>query len=141
MPETSLPAVSNSHRSTTQVPVFGCIVRRTGLDAAWIHAMGEVDLATAPRLEQALREAEVCPRRVLDLREVTFMDCVGVHAILAASERARVSRARLVLVRGPSHVDRLFALTGTAGSLEIVDLWACEPPISALVQSAVNDGR
>jgi anti-anti-sigma factor len=140
MPETYLPAVSNSNRSATQVPVFGCVVRRSGLDAAWIHAVGEVDLASAPRLEQALREAEICPRRVLDLREVTFMDSAGVHVILDASERARVTGARLVLLRGPSQVERLFALTGTPGSLEIVDVSPFEPPISALVQAAGNDG-
>jgi anti-anti-sigma factor len=140
MPETFLPAVSNSNGSRTQVPGFGCVVRRSGLDAAWIHAMGEVDLVTATRLEQALRDAEMCPRRVLDLRQLTFMDSAGLHVILDASERARVTGARLVLVRGPSHVDRLFALTGTAGSLEIVDTSPFEPPISALVQSAGNDG-
>ena len=50
---------------------------------------------------------------VLDLRELTFMDCTGIHVGVAANNRGRQAGAHLVLVRGPSHVDRLFALVGT----------------------------
>jgi anti-sigma B factor antagonist len=82
-----------------------------------------------------LRKAEPRARRlVLDLRELTFLDTAGVHVIADASHRARQAGHRLVLVRGPSHVDGLFRLTGTAASLEIVDLDPIEPPIHALVR-------
>jgi anti-anti-sigma factor len=141
MPKEFLPAVLNSNASSTQVPVFGCVVRRSGLKSACSHAMGEVDLGIAPRLEQALQEAEMCPQRALDLDQVLFMDSARVNALLDASERARVDRARRALLRGPSHVDRFFALTDTADSLEIVDISPSEPPISALVESEGNDGR
>jgi anti-anti-sigma factor len=50
---------------------------------------------------------------VLDLRELIFMDCTGIHVVVAASNRARQAGAHLVLVRRPSQVDRLFAVVGT----------------------------
>jgi anti-anti-sigma factor len=82
-----------------------------------------LDLATAPSLEQTLRRAERRARLVvLDLRELTFMDSAGVHVIVNASVRARQARRRLVLVRGPSQVDRVITLAGAADVLEIGDL-------------------
>jgi hypothetical protein len=132
MSEMSLLAASKSHRSTAQAPVFGRVMHGSGSDMACIDATGEVDLATAPWREQALREPERYPRRALDLRDVPCTAPAGVHVILGASETG----ARLVLLREPSHVDLLFASTGTAGSLEIVDLRPFEPHISAFLQSA-----
>jgi anti-sigma B factor antagonist len=46
---------------------------------------GELDLATAPRLEHALAEAG--EGVLLDLRGLTFMDSTGVRALLEAAER------------------------------------------------------
>lgn len=119
---------------------FGVSLRDGGLDVAWVRAVGELDIATAPRLDQMLRTAELRARRlVLDLRELTFMDSCGVHVIVNASIRARRAGCRLVLVRGPSNVDSVFVLTDTAAALEIVDLDAGEPPVQALLQIARRD--
>lgn len=116
---------------------FALSVRDDGRDAAWVCAVGELDLATAPRLEQTLRSAQLRTLRVvLDLRELTFMDCCGVHVIVNAGIRARQAGGRLIVVRGPSHVDRVFVLTGTAAALEIVDLNAGEPAAQALTRIA-----
>ncbi|HET9720083.1 MAG TPA: STAS domain-containing protein [Solirubrobacteraceae bacterium] len=102
---------------------------------------GELDLATAPRLNQVRREAEVCPQRVLDLRELTFTDSAGIHVILEANARAKADGDRLVLVRGPSQVDRVFALTGAAEALEIVDLARLPLAVMGLVGSEEEGGR
>jgi anti-sigma B factor antagonist len=121
-------------RSVAETSPFGLSVRDGGLDAAWVRVVGELDIATAPRLAQTLRSAELCARRlVLDLRDVVFMDCCGVQVIVNASIRARQAGGRLVVVRGPSSVDRVFGLTGTAPILEIIDLNAGEPAAQALV--------
>jgi anti-sigma B factor antagonist len=117
---------------------FRCTLE-SGLDAAWICVGGELDIATAPRLEQALREAWLCARRVvIDLRGLAFMDCSGLSVIVDAGNRARQTGRRLVLVRGPWHVDRLFALTGTSDAHEIVDLDRAEP-LQALEKLAQSD--
>lgn len=59
---------------------------------------------------------------VLDLRELAFMDCSGAHAIVNASISARQLGRRLILLRGPPSVDRVFTLTGSTGAVEIADL-------------------
>jgi anti-sigma B factor antagonist len=116
-------------------PCFRATLQQSGRDVAWMRVTGELDIATAPQLEQTLREAQLRARRVvLDLRELTFMDCAGIRPILAASNHARQAGADLVLVRGPSHVDRLFTLTGTSDAVTIVDLDPIAPPVQALVK-------
>ncbi len=55
---------------------------------------------------------------VLDLTDLTFMDVLGLHAIIDATARAQRLGRRLVLLCGSPAVQRVFALTGTAGSVE-----------------------
>jgi anti-sigma B factor antagonist len=122
------------------LPGFRCTLRNSNPDVAWIHLAGELDIGTTPRLQDALREAGLQARRiVLDLRELTFMDSSGIHAIVDASRRGGPTRGRLVIVRGPSAVNRLFELTGLSDALEIVDLDPCEPAVQALAQLAPGD--
>ena len=56
------------------------------------------------------------------MRELGFMDCSGVHAIVEASNRAREEGRRLILLRGTPNVDRVFALAGSSDELEIGDI-------------------
>ena len=103
-------------------PTFGWRWKHPGADVAWIRVAGELDLATVPQLEIALREAQLHPRPVvLDLREVAFMDGCAVHVVVDASIRARQAGHRLALLRGPPNVDRIFALTGARDQVEIRD--------------------
>lgn len=116
---------------------FGRSLCDGGLDAAWVRVVGELDLATTPQLEQMLRSAGLHARRlVLDLCGLSFIDGCGVHAIVNASRHARARGQRLVLVRGPPQVHRVFVLTKTVAALEIVDLDPIEPPVQALLQLA-----
>ena len=72
---------------------------------------GEVDLATASRLRILLEGAdqEITREVVLDLSEVTYMDCAGLPPMLAA--RARLGdRFWLRGLQPP--VTRLLQLTG-----------------------------
>ena len=90
------------------------------MDVGWVHVAGELDIATTPELERALRESYPRGRLVvLDLRELEFIDSSGVHAIVNASLCARQTGRRLVVLSGPPNVDRMFALTGTADGVEI----------------------
>jgi anti-anti-sigma factor len=146
MPQTLVFSDLNAAPFASASPVFRCTLGESGLDAAWIRVAGELDIATAQQLEPALRAAEIRARRVvLDLRELTFMDSSGVHVIVDASNRARRTGRQLVLVRGPSHIDRLFALTDTSNDVKIVDLDCFQPSVQALVklgsQSAFEVGR
>jgi anti-sigma B factor antagonist len=121
-------------------PVFECTWSDGGVDAASVRVAGELDIATAPALERTLLESEARARRVvLDLRELEFVDCWGVHVIVRASARLRTAGGRLVIVRGRSYVDRTFALTKTSELLEIVELGPAEPPVQALVELVRED--
>ena len=100
---------------------FSC--RRSDYASAvclWVS--GELDIATAPQLDQALGCVQADAALViLDLRELEFMDSSGANLIAAASGRARQAGGRLVVVRGPVQVDRIFALVGLDRQLELVD--------------------
>jgi anti-sigma B factor antagonist len=86
-----------------------------------ISVSGEIDLATAPVVERELRRAgESHDLVAIDLRKTSFLDSTGLHAILAADHRLRESGGRLLIVRGPPQVSRLFELTGLSSHLDIV---------------------
>jgi anti-anti-sigma factor len=87
---------------------------------------GELDLASAEELDSHLKQLESSEPDVLvlDLRELEFMDSTGLRTVIAADSRARERGARLVIVRAPEEVDRVFRLTRMDQHLEVVD----EPP-------------
>jgi anti-sigma B factor antagonist len=111
---------SIAFRAATLRP-FVCSSTGGGLDAAWVHVAGALDLATSPQLGRTLDESSA-RLVVLDLRELGFMDSSGVHTIVDASARARRDGRRLILLRGTPNVDRVFALTGSSDEVEIGDI-------------------
>jgi anti-sigma B factor antagonist len=112
---------------------FACTWREDGSGAAWVHVAGELDLLTAPQLSQTVREAQLNAHMVvLDLRALTFMDCSGIHVVLEAAVDARRVGGRLILVRGPAHIGRLFTITRVCGEVEIFDLDSSEEPVRVL---------
>lgn len=107
---------------------FVCTWKAAGLDAAWVLLAGELDLATSPELKLTLRDAQLHARVVvLDLRKLTFIDATGVYVILNAACDARREGGRVMLVRGPAHVDRMLTLTAASDEVLIVDLDPTEP--------------
>jgi anti-sigma B factor antagonist len=116
-------------------PALVCSWTDGGLDAAWVRVAGELTVATLPQLDRTLREPQVQARLVvLDLRELEFMESAGAHALVGHAVRARKAGRRLVLLRGPANVDRMLALTGCAGDLEIGDIDQGESAVAALRQ-------
>jgi anti-anti-sigma factor len=89
-------------------------------------ASGELDLASAEQLDSQLKQLESSEPAmiVLDLRELEFMDSTGLRTVIAADARARERGARLVVVRAPDEVDRVFRLTRMDQHLELID----QPP-------------
>jgi anti-sigma B factor antagonist len=84
---------------------------------------GELDIASAARVEQELEriEGEAPATIVLDLRQLAFMDSTGLRVILAADARAREQSRRLVIVRGSATVQRIIEMTRLDERLEIVE--------------------
>ena len=81
-------------------------------DRATVLLSGELDLSTAPQVEQALEEAEEKQPEllVLDLQRLAFMDSTGLRVVLAADGRARRDGRRLEVVQGPPQVHRVFRI-------------------------------
>jgi anti-anti-sigma factor len=84
---------------------------------------GELDLSTVAKVEDELKvaEAESPGVIVLDLSRLSFLDSTGLRCLVTADQRAREDGRRLVLVRGPDPVQRVFAITRLDERLEMVD--------------------
>jgi len=84
---------------------------------------GDLDLATAGEAELAILTAEESspPLLILDLGELDFMDSTGLRVVVSAASRARDEDRRLVIVKGPEVVQRVFEITRLAERLEMVD--------------------
>jgi stage II sporulation protein AA (anti-sigma F factor antagonist) len=96
------------------------IVERTDGPCPTLVLRGELDLYSAPMLEDALRmvEEEATDRVVLDLGGLTFIDSAGIHRLLASDERLRARGGRLALRTGSSQVQRMLELTGALQRLD-----------------------
>jgi anti-anti-sigma factor len=88
-----------------------------------VALMGELDLSTVAKVQEELRKIEAGspPTLVVDLSKLTFLDSTGLRCIVTADERAREQGRRVVIVRGPDPVQRVFAITRLEERLEMVD--------------------
>src|SRR3954453_9136867 len=85
---------------------------------------GELDIATAPELEQLVNERiDSGQEVVVDLRGLEFMDSSGIRVLVAAHARAGRSGARVVVVRpAPSSaVAKIVEVSGLDGELNLLD--------------------
>ena len=84
---------------------------------------GELDLSTVGKVQDELRriEASSPPVLVLDLSKLTFLDSTGLRCLVTADERGRDGGRRVVIVRGPEPVQRVFSITRLEERLDMVD--------------------
>lgn len=99
------------------------LVRTDG--TAVLYLRGEVDMALAGRLKEAIAEGMSGARLVIDLTHTTFIDSTVIGALVAARRDAAITNTALTITPGPenvmrtlsvSGVDRLFAFVDGAGS-------------------------
>ncbi len=91
------------------------IIERQPAGDGWhLRLLGELDVATAPGLARQLRELQYSPASclVLDLRDLSFMDCSGLRVLVAAQRHAGQAQARLEVLCSDGPVQRLLTLTG-----------------------------
>ena len=94
--------------------------RRNGM--AVVHLRGEVELATVARLGAVLDHELVSGAIdiLLDLHDVTFIDCSGVSVLVDTTHRAAERGVRLRIVPSPA-LHRLSEILGLAGELDLGD--------------------
>jgi anti-sigma B factor antagonist len=81
---------------------------------AWaiVAAHGEVDVATAPALREAINAAsEPGARVILDLSGVSFMDSTGLTELIRAHKRLAAAGGELRTVVVGDRIRRLFEIT------------------------------
>lgn len=88
-----------------------------------VTVVGEVDMATAPRLRQALVEAigDGNGGVVVDLDGVDFLDSTGLGVLLGAVKRLRSTGGDLALARAVPQVARVFEVTRLVEILPLHD--------------------
>jgi anti-sigma B factor antagonist len=91
---------------------------------ALVTLRGEMDMHACadlePELERLYEEARI-DVIALDLRGLDFMDSSGLRTIVVTRNRLEEEERRLVLVRGPQAVQRVFEITRMTERLEFVD--------------------
>ena len=97
-------------------------VQHPDFDTVQVTIEGSLDLARAYDFDDSMRriERDAPGCVVLDLRALEFLDTSGLSRIVALRRRCRRTGRRLVLVRGSSAVQRLFALTAMNEHFELV---------------------
>ena len=91
---------------------------------ATVELHGELDLATAPRLDAELARIRSQPgleRLVVDLRHLAFLDSTGLEVIVQLDAVGPREGFEVAVVRGPRAVERLFAVMQLDRKLRIVD--------------------
>jgi anti-anti-sigma factor len=84
-----------------------------GAARSWVVVSGELDLASAPRLQQVLDQlCQDCPTEVvLDLAGLEFLGASGLEVFLRADDQLRAAGGRLILNRPGRLVRRVLAIT------------------------------
>ena len=83
-----------------------------------VSPLGEIDVENAYRIKDAVADqlAAGRPERIeLDMHAVTFIDSVGISALVAAFQLASVSGVKLVVTRPSRFAHRQLWVTGLLG--------------------------
>jgi anti-sigma B factor antagonist len=87
--------------------------------------VGELDVASAPKLRQALvqavADADGPPRIVIDLAGVDFLDSTGLGVLLGGLKRTLAKGGALGLCRAEPQVRKVFEITRVIEILPIHD--------------------
>jgi anti-anti-sigma factor len=94
-----------------EAPEFAIHANREG-SVATVAVKGELDVATAPELIAAITALEPgYEELVVDLAECSFFASSGISILLDENARAATKGFRLVVVKAPPEVQRIFDLT------------------------------
>lgn len=87
----------------SRAPRLSCALEHLESGAIRVAIDGELDVATAPKADRALRAAQACARLIIvDLRRLEFIGATAVRVLLAAQARARRAGGRLAVVPTPT---------------------------------------
>jgi anti-sigma B factor antagonist len=108
-------SISRRPGAPSELPApFSYVVEDDGSQVV-LTVVGEIDVATVPRLDAALTEAcDTGRTRIeLDLSGTTFMDSAGLHLLLTWTRAGAETGIHVTVARCSQPVWRLLELTGT----------------------------
>jgi len=88
---------------------------------ATVHLSGELDFTTSNQLYTAIDMilTAAVSELTIDLRKVTFCDSSGIHAIMAAYDRATATDAAFHLTHAQAPVERVLKVCGVWDTLTV----------------------
>ena len=98
------------------------LIVRQNDDVCLVRAHGEIDLSTVADLDSALAQIQEDGHThvLLDLRDVTFIDSVGLGVLLSARRRAQRGVGEFAVVAEPHGVvQTAFELAGLSATLSV----------------------
>ena len=116
------PSPADAAPPTPDAAWFDITLTRTP-GRATLRLVGELDIATTPRLNEYLSTLAQTHHGliVIDLRQLTFLDSTGVRALVAADSYTRRDGWSLAIVKGPPQVQRILELCGLTEVLPLAD--------------------
>jgi anti-anti-sigma factor len=77
-----------------------------------LSVTGELDMATAPELEEAVERAQGGSAIIIDLRDLTFIDSSGIRALLHVYAAGQNGHSTVSFIRGQSTVQQTLQIAG-----------------------------
>lgn len=122
---------------------FSCIARDVD-SILHVAFSGELDIATVDDARASLVDPLACAQQtvVLDLRDVTFIDSLGLKFIVDMRRAVERSRGRLYITQPSPPTKRLLELADMADRIEEIDdplgtarpCPVCDVPVSAVAR-------
>lgn len=114
-------------------------INPTWMSPDWtrVAVVGEVDLSTSPALRAGLLEVladQVCNVLELDLSALTFLDCIGLSALLDVRGVAMESGCQVLISHPQPLVARVLAIT------DLLPLFSAPPPTPTRPQTSTFSG-
>lgn len=84
-----------------------------------VAVMGEVDLHTAPKVQQAIERAAVNGTVVVDMSGIAFMDSTALSTFMRVQDLLRERGVSFRLTAPSEAVERIFGVTGFGEYFEV----------------------
>ena len=99
------------------------IEERAAQGTTVVAVTGEIDVATAPQLQESLHSliAQGHSSLVIDLLAVSFLDSTALGVLVGALKRCREQGGDLQLVVADTRIMKIFEITGLTTVFPIVD--------------------
>ena len=87
-----------------------------------LDVIGEVDLYTAPQLEEGLRKAAgaSAPLLAVNLSEVAYLDSTALRVLTNLHKQVQERQGAMVVIAGQPTIQKIFRITGLGTVLHVV---------------------